>query len=329
VNRSNTAGSVLPEIGRGRLRRILEASGTYGTRTGTIDSTLLEGPLDLAIIGAGRVGTALGVLLDHAGHRIVAVSGRAATAERARRYLPGVPVLPPRDAVAGAQVVLLGVPDDHIQLACSTISTGLHRGMVVAHLSGALGLEPLASAAHWGVSPMALHPLQTVPDVDAGIKRIPKCAFAVTARDEATARVGERLARDAGGVPFRIRSEQKALYHAAAVFASNYLAVSVGIAEHLFRASGVTEPGEAYGPLAVATMLNVMHQGPAEALTGPVARGDVGTIERNLDALKQTAPEAIPPYVALARAAAELSERAGRLSYQDRRRVEEVLARWR
>ena len=268
------------------------------------------------------------MLLSRAGHRIIAVSGRGETAARAQRYLPGVPVLPAREAVTSAQVVLIGVPDDLIRGICSQISTGMARGMVVAHLSGSLGLDVLAPAAHWGVHPLAIHPLQSVPDVDAGVRLIPGSGVAVTAANEQVAQLGERLARDAGGVPFRIRSEDKALYHAAAVFASNYLATVEAIAERLFDRAGVMNTRTALGPLAVATLSNVVKRGTAAALTGPVVRADIGTIERNLDALKQSAPEAVAAYVALARAAAGLAEQDGRLSSQDRRRVEEVLYRW-
>jgi len=268
------------------------------------------------------------VLLKRAGHRIVAVSGRADTVWRAEKYLRGVPVVPPRQAAQGAQVVLIGVPDDLIRGVCSQISTGLQRGVVLCHLSGSLGLDVLAPAAHWGISPLSIHPLQTVPDVESGLKRIPGCSFAVTAANESTAQVGERLVRDAGGVPFRIRPEDKPLYHAAAVFASNYLTTVEAIAERLFAAAGVKDTRSALGPLAIATLSNVIRQGPAKALTGPVVRGDVGTLERNLEALKQGAPEAIPAYTALARAALGMAERDGTLSWQDVKNVEEVLRRW-
>jgi predicted short-subunit dehydrogenase-like oxidoreductase (DUF2520 family) len=269
------------------------------------------------------------VLLQRAGHRIVAVSGRSETVGRVEKYLNGVPVVPIRQVAANAQVILIGVPDDLIRGICSQISTGLHRGQVVAHLSGSLGLEVLAPAAHWGVSPLALHPLQSVPDVAVGLKRLPGSGFAVTANSEPVAQLGERLVREVGGRPFRIRSQDKGLYHAAAVFASNYLATVEAIAERLFSRAGVPDTRQALGPLAVATLSNVVRDGASAALTGPVVRGDVGTIERNLDALKQSAPEAIQAYVALARAAAGLALQDGRLSAQDHGRVEEVLSRWR
>lgn len=315
-------------MGAVAARPILALSGTSERRTGTIAVNLLTDPLDLTIVGAGRVGTALGVLLQRAGHRVIAVSGRSETPARVQRYLPGVPVLPPRQAVNGANVVILGVPDDSIRVLCSNVSTGLQRGMVVVHLSGSLGLDVLAPAAHWGAYPVALHPLQTIPHVEGGLKRLPGSAFAVTAAHETAWQLGERLTREVGGVPYRVRSELKGLYHAAAVFASNYLTTVEAIAERLFAAAGIRDTRTALGPLAVATLSNVVREGPSNALTGPVVRGDVGTIERNLDALKQAAPETIPAYVALARAAAGMAEQAGRLSYADRRRVEEVLSRW-
>ncbi len=244
-------------------------------------------------------------------------------------YLPHVPVLPPRQAVQGAQVILIGVPDDMIQGVCSQISTGLQRGVVLAHLSGSLGLEVLASAAHWGISPLALHPLQSIPDVRLRPEAHPgRARWPSRPRPKSPALVGDRLARDAGGRPFRIRSEDKPLYHAAAVFASNYLTTVEAIAERLFAAAGVQDTRSAMGPLAIATLSNVIRQGPAAALTGPVVRGDVGTIERNLEALKQGAPEAIPAYVALARAALGIADQDGSLPWQDVKRVEEVLRRW-
>jgi len=278
------------------------------------------------VIGAGRVGTALAVLLSRAGHRIVAVSGRHGTEDRAARYLPGVPVLQPAQAAALANCVLLSVPDDLVRPHCSEISTKLHRGVGVGHVSGSLGLDVLAPAAHWGAVVFSLHPLQTVPDVEGGVSRIPGSAFAVTAANETGYAIGERLAREAGGEPFRIRNEAKPLYHAAAVFASNYLTTVEAVAEKLFRIAGLQDPRSAMSPLAAATLMNALRRGPGDALTGPAVRGDVRTIERNLTALRQLAPETIPAYIALARLALDLAEDAGRLDGHARRRVEDLLS---
>ncbi len=282
------------------------------------------------MVGAGRVGTALAVLLARAGHRIVAVSGREATRERVARFLSGVPVLPPAEAAGRGELVLLGTPDDVIEVTCRALTEAgaLGGGRWVAHLSGATSLAALAAARAAGAGVLSVHPLQTFPSVEAALDRIPGCAVAVTAEAEEGYVLGEDLARDVGGRPLRLADEVKPLYHAAAVFASNYLVAVTAAAEEAFRRAGLAEPLEAFLPLSRASLENVARMGPGAALTGPAVRGDAGTVARNLEALARGVPEAVPAYVALARVCLDLGERAGRLSSEARGRVEEVLARW-
>jgi len=288
-------------------------------------------PRDLAIVGAGRVGTALAVLLQRSGHRVVAVSGRDASRKRAARHLREVPFVPMLEAARRAEVVLVGVPDDRILPVCETLAShGAFRGgQWVAHLSGSQPLEVLSPARAAGAGLLSVHPLQTFPDVQAALARIPGAAMAVTAEDDEGYALGEGIAAGAGGRSFRLADERKPLYHAAAVFCSNYLAVVEGIAEGLFARAGIEDPLAAFAPLAEATFANVMERGPAGALTGPVSRGDAGTVRRNLEALGAEAPEAVAAYVALAGAAARLATDAGRLAPEARAEVEEVLAAWR
>jgi len=287
--------------------------------------------MDVAVIGAGRVGTAMAVLLRRAGHRIVAVAGSAATRGRAERYLPGVPVLPNEPAARGAEIVLLGTPDAAIEPACAQLAKAgaIGAGTALAHLSGATGLDALVTAEAVGVTVLSVHPLQTCPDVEASITRIPGSTFAVSARSETGYTLGEQLAVDSGGRPFRLDDAMKPLYHAAAVFASNYLVVLTALAEELERTAGVPEPLEALTPIQRATLDNIGTLGPGGALTGPSVRGDALTVERNLHALSEHAPDAVSVYVALADLALSLAARSGRLSEDGRAAVEEVLARWR
>jgi predicted short-subunit dehydrogenase-like oxidoreductase (DUF2520 family) len=287
--------------------------------------------MEVAVVGAGRVGTALAVLLQRAGHAVMAVAGREATRARAAEYLPGVPVLPEAQASLEAELVLLAVPDDAVEPTATRLAeaTAFRPGAWVAHVSGALGLDVLATTVAAGGRRLAIHPLQTVPDVGSAIERIPGSAMAVTADDEEGARLGERLALDVGARPFPLADERRPLYHAAAVFASNYLVTLAGVAEDLFGVVGVPDPAGALIPLARTSLENVGRMGPAGALTGPAVRGDAGTVARNLEALRAAAPRAVPGYVELCRLALDLAERGGRLSSEDRGAVEEVLARWR
>ena len=286
------------------------------------------------MIGAGRVGTALGVKLREAGHRIVGVSGREGTADRAKRYLPGVPVVDAADAADVARlagVVLIGTPDDRIEEACASLARAgaFGEGGHVAHLSGATSLQALGAARSAGAEVLSVHPLQTFPDVEAALARIPGSGIAVTALTEPAHALGERLATDVGGRPFRLADEAKPLYHAAAVFASNYLVATTALAEELFRKAGMDQPVDLFMPLQRATLDNIAAMGPALALTGPAVRGDAGTVARNLEAVARHAPAAVRPYIAMADVALDLAERSGRLSPEERAAVQEVLAGWR
>jgi predicted short-subunit dehydrogenase-like oxidoreductase (DUF2520 family) len=284
----------------------------------------------VSVIGAGRVGTAMAVLLMRAGHKVVAVSGRGPTRARVASFLSGVMVLDPAEAAREGELVLIGMPDDLIAATVKEIATagGFGAGTFVAHLSGAAGLDALDPAREAGARRLAIHPLQTFPDVAHAVELIPGCTFAVTADDDEGYQVAERVADDVLGEPFRLADALRPLYHAAAVFASNYLVVTSGIAAALFEEAGVPDPVRAMVRLQSATLDNVRDLGPEQALTGPVVRGDGGTVERNLAALSAHAPEAVPIYVAMARAALDLASRSGRLDAAGRAGIEEALARW-
>jgi predicted short-subunit dehydrogenase-like oxidoreductase (DUF2520 family) len=312
------------------------ATGSPERGTGTIEERPSSDARSttVVLIGAGRAATAFGVLLQRAGHRVSAGVGRSGTRDRLRRHLPTAQFLPldqAGPAAAAAGVVVIGVPDDVVDRACRDLATagGFRPGQWAVHLSGSLGLDALAGATALGAEPLSLHPLQTFPTVEGGVERLPGSAVAVTAASEHGYATGEALAREVGGRPFRLADAVKPLYHAAAVFCSNYLVAVEGLAESLFRLAGLDDPLPLFAPLARAALDSALEVGPAAALTGPAARGDAGTVARNLRALAEHAPEAIPPYVALARAAADLAGQAGALDAERRAALERELARWR
>jgi predicted short-subunit dehydrogenase-like oxidoreductase (DUF2520 family) len=284
----------------------------------------------IAVVGAGRVGTAVAVLLGRAGHDVAAVSGGAQTEERARTWLPGVPFVPASEAAARGEVVLLAVPDDALRVLARELAdaVAVTPGAWAVHLSGAAGLDALDPLAGAGARRLAIHPLQTFPQVEVAIEALPGCRTAVTADDEDGYVLGERLAGDLGAVPFRLPDERRPLYHAAAVFASNYLVATSAVAARLFAIAGVPEPLAAMGPLQEATLANVVRLGPDAALTGPAVRGDATTVERNLAALAADAPETVAAYVAMCRVALDLAVRSERLDASGLAAVEAVLERW-
>lgn len=285
----------------------------------------------MALVGAGRVATAVGVLLGRAGHRVVAAAGREASRARVERHLPGTTLLPAAEAARAARIVIIGVPDDHIEETSAELAGdgAVGAGQHVIHLSGSVPLEALSAARSAGAGVLSMHPLQSFPDVETGIERLPGSGIGITAAAEPEAELGEALARDVGAVPFRLEDTVKPLYHSAAVFSANYLVAVQGLAELVMRRSGIVDPLPLLESLARTSFDRAFSMGPGTALTGPAARGDAGTIERNLEALSRDAPEAVEAYVSLAAVAARLARDAGRIDQEDVRRIEEELGRWR
>ena len=270
--------------------------------------------LRVGVIGAGRVGAVLGAALAAAGHDVVAASGvSAASARRAARLLPGVPLWPADQVVAAADLVVLAVPDDALQgLVAGLARTRVWRaGQLTFHTSGAAGLAVLAPAEQAGVLPLALHPAMTFSGAGEDADRLPGTPFAVTSHPEHRA-VAETLVLEMGGEPFFVAEEDRALYHAALVTGANHLVTLVAEAADLLRAAGVAAPDRVLAPLLTAALDNGLRRGDA-GLTGPVSRGDVGTVGDHLATLAGRAPDTVDAYTAMARRTTERAVAAGRL----------------
>jgi predicted short-subunit dehydrogenase-like oxidoreductase (DUF2520 family) len=270
--------------------------------------------LRVGVIGAGRVGAVLGAALVAAGHDVVAAAGlSAASAERAARLLPGVPLLPADKVVAAGDLVVLAVPDDTLPgLVAGLAETGAwRRGQLVFHTSGAHGLAVLAPAERAGVLGLALHPAMTLTGAEDDLARLVAAPFGVTSRPEHRV-VAEALVLEMGGEPFWVEEDDRRLYHAALVTGANHLVTLVAEAADLLRTAGVDAPGRVLAPLLTAALENGLRRGD-RALTGPVSRGDVGTVRDHLETLTERAPDAVPAYVAMAQRTTERALAGGRL----------------
>jgi predicted short-subunit dehydrogenase-like oxidoreductase (DUF2520 family) len=268
----------------------------------------------VGVIGAGRVGAVLGAALSAAGHDVVAASGlSAASAERAARLLPGVPLVPADEVVAAADLVVLAVPDDTLAgLVSGLAGTGAWRaGQLTFHTSGAHGLAVLAPAERAGVLPLALHPAMTFSGAPEDADRLAGAPFGVTSRPEYRA-VAETLVLEMGGEPFFVAEDDRRLYHAALVTGANHLVTLVAEAADLLRTAGVGDPARVLAPLLTAALDNGLRRGD-RGLTGPVSRGDVGTVREHLATLAERAPDSVAAYVAMARRTTERALSAGRL----------------
>jgi predicted short-subunit dehydrogenase-like oxidoreductase (DUF2520 family) len=263
----------------------------------------------VSIVGAGRVGGAIGIALARAGYTVTAAWSRSRTGRQRAHRLLDVPVLEPADTARAGDVVFLSVPDDAIAEMTEQLAPGLHKGQFVVHTSGGTSLHVLEPLREAGVRTGCLHPLQTIADAERGADALQGAAVAVTS-DDADRLALMRLARAWGGRPFVLADEAKRVYHAAAVFASNYLVTSIWAATTLFQSIGIRNAGDLLGPLVRNSVENVVARGGARAITGPVARGDAELVKQHVEALREADPtdQAITDaYRALAKLTASLA----------------------
>jgi predicted short-subunit dehydrogenase-like oxidoreductase (DUF2520 family) len=287
------------------------------------DTTARAARLAVGIVGTGRVGAVLGAALMRAGHHVVAASGLSRdSVRRAARLLPGVPLRAVPEVVAEADMVLLAVPDDALgDLVAGLANTGAWRpGQLACHTSGGHGLAILEPATRVGALPLALHPVMTFTGRPEDIDRLDGTSFGATA-PEPLRPVAEALVLEMGGEPVWVPEEARPLYHAALVTGANHLVTLVNESLDLLRGAGVDNPTRVLAPLLEAALDNALRLGDG-ALTGPVSRGDAGTVAGHLATLAEHAPDAVPAYVAMARRTADRALASGRL---DPRRAEALL----
>lgn len=276
------------------------------------------------------MGTALGVALRRAEYHLeVVVTKTAPSARRAAKFIGGGAAAlaerqldnPPAETVrrlVESDLLLISTPDDALEAAAARLAgtirrAGADRGKAqrfALHTSGAVSSEVLAPLRALGFSVGSLHPLVSVADAAAAQDRFRGAHFCIEG-DRAAARVARMLVKDFGGQPFTISSEAKPLYHAAATVSSGHVTALFDLAIEMLQECGLTKrrARQILAPLLTSTAANLVAQSPADALTGPFARGDVATIGKHLAAMKaKKMTEAADLYAALGLRAARLAE---------------------
>jgi len=253
--------------------------------------------LKAGFIGAGTTGTALAVRLSQKGWPVVAVSSRTlSSAQRLAKRVPDCQVYHTAQELADvAEMAFITTPDDVIGQVCSEVHW--HEKQSVLHCSGAHSVDILGPARKLGAAVGSFHPLQTFADVDQAIANLPGSTFALEGEEPLLSTLKE-LTRLLNGNWVELKPGDKVLYHAAAVFACNYLVTLVKLAQDLWKDFRVSpkEATRALLPLLRGTLNNIDNIGLPNCLTGPVARGDLGTIEKHLKALDARSPSLLTTY---------------------------------
>jgi predicted short-subunit dehydrogenase-like oxidoreductase (DUF2520 family) len=264
----------------------------------------------LSIIGAGRVGRALGRRLSELGWKIGAVITRGeASARRAVRFIgAGKPHAGMTRQVLASRVILIAAPDDEIAgVAQELARIGAEelRGKVVLHTSGALDARVLDPVKACGAAVGSMHPLQSFSGV--AVPSLEGRVFAVEGETQAV-RVARQIARSLGGSPVRIAGDKKVLYHTAAAMAAGHVLAVEEAATQLLISAGMrrAEAVRALLTLTRQVLENLEQLGPRAAWTGPLSRGDHKVVEAHLEALRESPEEFAEAYRALNRLAARV-----------------------
>jgi predicted short-subunit dehydrogenase-like oxidoreductase (DUF2520 family) len=249
----------------------------------------------IGVVGAGRLGSSLSLALLHAGYVVTAVTSSSRSTARALvERLPGARDVDIETLVATSELVLLTVPDDALRELANRLLW--RRGQQVVHCSGAHSLDVIQAAANAGAMCGCLHPLQSFPERFCDPLRFTGISCGVEAQGPLLDRL-VRMCADLGASVIQLAGINRAAYHAAAVFASGYVIALHAAAAQAWTLAGLPpeDAQRALAPLTLSAAQNVQRLSLEAALTGPVARADIETVARHIDALAPV-PELLALY---------------------------------
>jgi predicted short-subunit dehydrogenase-like oxidoreductase (DUF2520 family) len=284
--------------------------------------------LTIGFVGAGITGTALATRLDQQGYRIAAVSSRTlASAEKLAQRMKHCHVYKTAQEVAdNAQFVFITTPDDVIGEVAARIRW--YKGQSIVHCSGAHSIDIIESARQFGANTGCFHPLQTFASIEQAVENIPGATFAIEAEEPLLTLLKEMSTAMAGHWVI-LEANDKVLYHTAAVFACNYLVTLVKLATDLWQDFGVSREQaiKALLPLLRGTLSNIENVGLPNCLTGPIARGDLGTIKKHLEALEKESPYLLSTYKQLGLQTLPIALAKGKINSEKVQELQELLSK--
>lgn len=283
-----------------------------------------------AIVGCGKVGTVLGKFLTAAGYRPVGLASKSLSSARKAAKIIGTDYINqvPWETTQKADVVFITTPDNAIADTCNDIARkdGFRKNAVVLHCSGVLPSTILSSAKSCGAAVASMHPLQSF--ASAEIEQNPFQDIIISVEGEkAAVNTAVKIAADLGATCITIETEAKTLYHASASVASNYLVTLLDLAIRLIEASGISGPDaiRVLKPLIEGTLFNVEKVGVVKALTGPIVRGDVETVEKHIQEIGSKKPELLALYKTLGFYTIDIAKARGTLTEEVTHRLKNIL----
>ena len=285
----------------------------------------------IALIGPGRVGSAVAKRLYAAGYQLtVVVSRHRQRAIEACQFI-GCPSDVATDKLApanSAELLLIAVPDDRIQSVARQIQSNCDskKPRSLIHFSG-LHPASIMRSSDRPTTLLSLHPLLPFANREKGYKALDQCPCAIESDVRQGILLGKELATAMGGIPFTVAADKKALYHAAACISSNYVVTLIAVARNLLIQCGIgkEQATPLLLPLMRAAFTNVEELGVEQGLTGPIVRGDTGTVIKHLQQLKNEAPEILNLYRSLGIETATIGEQSQRLSSQKATSMKNIL----
>jgi predicted short-subunit dehydrogenase-like oxidoreductase (DUF2520 family) len=280
-------------------------------------------PWRVALVGAGKVGTTLGRVLVENGNRIVAVISRSeASARRAGRFLACRRTTTDLETIP-RDVHLIYITTPHGEVAKVAVALSQcgqldFKRLAVCHASGMLTADVLEPLRARGATVFSFHPLQTFPRDFEPRMIVPTARGIYYGVDgvPAALRLAKQFARRLDGKVIVVPPETRVLYHTACVLASNHLTTLMAILERMYGriTGGGTDFFPVFKPIIMATLKNIEATSPAQALSGPIARGGVDTLAEHLAAVKKHAQELLPYYVQLSLETVALAKKKGSIS---------------
>ncbi len=280
----------------------------------------------IAIIGAGKVGTAIGYLLKKTGYKIAGIASRTLdSAKKAREFIgEGEVTTDFKSITKKASIVFITTSDGAIEKVCRKIAYqgGFQKGSIVFHMCGALPSSILSSAKRKGAHIASIHPLQSLADVKEAVKNLSNSYFCIEGDEEAV-RIARKIVRSLGGKEIMLNVEEKPLYHAGAAVVSNFLVATIGFGIDLYEAAGVSRKDslKAIMPLVKGTLKNIENIGIPDALTGPISRGDAGIVECHLKAISRAVPEFVNLYSELGKYTVQIAIAKGTLKTNEAKKI--------